>query len=241
MSDDQDVQPHTAKPTGLALMRAEFAPNQMSKLPKGTKAQNECPPDKKQNCNICGGWHHPQIKHLDYVGHAAVTDRLLDCDPEWTWEPVAFGPDGLPALDASGGLWIRLTVCGVSRLGYGNAQDKGAYSPGDRLKEVIGDAIRNAAMRFGAALELWHKGDLHLPDPNDPDSGAPPQARPAPAGPPPALPAYPAKTFEDNMPAWTDAVKTGKRTTAQLLAMIGTKGTLSEAQRKRITNLETEA
>lgn len=153
------------KPTGLALMRAEFAPNQMSKLPKGTKAQNECPSDQKKNCNVCGGWHHPQIKHLDYVGHAAVTDRLLDCDPEWTWEPVAFGPDGLPALDASGGLWIRLTVCGVSRLGYGNAQDKGAYSPGDRLKEVIGDSIRNAAMRFGAALELWHKGDLHLPAP----------------------------------------------------------------------------
>jgi len=27
---------------------------------------------------------------------------------------------------------------------------------------VIGDALRNAAMRFGAALDLWHKGTLHL-------------------------------------------------------------------------------
>ena len=27
--------------------------------------------------------------------------------------------------------------------------------------ELIGDALRNAAMRFGAALDLWHKGDLH--------------------------------------------------------------------------------
>ena len=159
----------TEKPTGLTLMRADFSQNQMSKLPKGTKAQNQCPPDQKVNCKVCGGWHHPQIRHLDYVGHAAVTDRLLDCDPEWTWEPVAFGPDGLPALDTSGGLWIRLTVCGVSRLGYGNAQDKDAYSPGDRLKEVIGDAIRNSAMRFGAALELWHKGDLHLPGPVEED------------------------------------------------------------------------
>ncbi|HEX7822877.1 MAG TPA: hypothetical protein VF463_19950 [Sphingobium sp.] len=25
-----------------------------------------------------------------------------------------------------------------------------------REKEVIGDALRNAAMRFGAALDLWH-------------------------------------------------------------------------------------
>jgi hypothetical protein len=30
------------------------------------------------------------------------------------------------------------------------------------MKERIGDALRNAGMRFGAALELWHKGDLHI-------------------------------------------------------------------------------
>lgn len=35
-------------------------------------------------------------------------------------------------------------------------------SGGDAVKEVIGDALRNAAMRFGAALDLWHKGDLHV-------------------------------------------------------------------------------
>jgi hypothetical protein len=29
------------------------------------------------------------------------------------------------------------------------------------MKERIGDALRNAGMRFGAALDLWHKGDLH--------------------------------------------------------------------------------
>lgn len=61
-------------------------------------------------------------------------------------------------LDANGGLWIKLTVCGVTRLGYGDAQGK---SGGDAMKECIGDALRNAAMRFGAALDLWHKGDLH--------------------------------------------------------------------------------
>ena len=25
---------------------------------------------------------------LDYVGHAYITERLLDVDPEWTWEPL---------------------------------------------------------------------------------------------------------------------------------------------------------
>jgi len=36
------------------------------------------------------------------------------------------------------------------------------------MKELIGDALRNAAMRFGAALDLWHKGgDLYSQDPLD--------------------------------------------------------------------------
>ena len=98
--------------------------------------------------------------HLEYVGHAAITDRLLDCDPEWNWEPLHL-KDGLPAFDANGGLWIKLTVCGVTRLGYGNAESSNYKDLGAREKEVIGDALRNAAMRFGAALDLWHKGDLH--------------------------------------------------------------------------------
>ena len=96
---------------------------------------------------------------LAYVGHAALTDRLLDVDPGWTWEPLAMSPHGLPVMDDLGGMWIRLTVCGVTRLGYGHAGNK---QGGDAIKEIIGDALRNAAMRFGAALDLWHKGDLHL-------------------------------------------------------------------------------
>jgi uncharacterized protein YjbJ (UPF0337 family) len=41
------------------------------------------------------------------------------------------------------------------------------------MKERIGDALRNAAMRFGAALDLWHKGDLHVAtDDDDGDAGA---------------------------------------------------------------------
>ena len=151
------------KKTGLELLREPFPENQISKLPKGTKAQNECPVNEKINCKLCGGWHHPKVIHLDYVGHAALTDRLLDADPLWTWEPFAL-KDGLPAFDMTGGLWIRLTVCGMSRIGYGNAAAVGFRTVGDREKEVIGDALRNAAMRFGAALDLWHKGDLHIED-----------------------------------------------------------------------------
>lgn len=142
-------------------MRTPFPPHHISKLPKPTKAQtDEVRADFKKGirCEVCGGWHHPKVVHLDYVGHAALTDRLLDVDPSWNWEPIAMDSNGLPAIDGEGGLWIRLTVNGVTRIGYGDAQGKAG---GDAMKERIGDALRNAAMRFGAALDLWHKGDLH--------------------------------------------------------------------------------
>jgi hypothetical protein len=118
--------PMTIDKAKATELRKPFPPESVGKLPKGGTM-------------------------LDYVGHAAVTDRLLTVDPEWSWEPFAVGPDGLPALDRSNNLWIRLTVCGMTRIGVGD---------GKNAKEAIGDAIRNAAMRFGVALDLWAKENL---------------------------------------------------------------------------------
>lgn len=155
----------TEKIDPLVKMREGFPANQISKLPKETKAQIEKRKADSNfmvfNCKVCGGHHHKDANHLDYVGHAALTDRMLDADIAWSWEPVAYDANGLPALDRNGGLWIRLTVGGVTRMGYGDADGK---TGGNAVKEAIGDALRNAAMRFGAALDLWHKGDLHLDD-----------------------------------------------------------------------------
>ena len=148
----------------LEKLRIPFLENQISKLPKPTRQQTE---EVKANfragirCQICGGWHHPNVIHLDYVGHAALTDRLLDADPLWSWVPLSTDQNGLPQFDNIGGLWIELTICGVTRLGYGDAQGK---TGPNAIKEAIGDALRNSAMRFGAALDLWHKGDLHIED-----------------------------------------------------------------------------
>lgn len=123
---------------------------------------------------------------LSYVGHANITDRLLNIDPLWTWEPVALDERGLPCMDydAQGkpvGLWIRLTVCGVSRLGYGTCEARKA----EPVKELIGDALRNAAMRFGMALELWSKAELesHHDDDMTSTPTRPPQAPPRPQQP----------------------------------------------------------
>jgi len=146
--------------TGLDLLRAPFPAHLIGRLPKPTKKQTE---DVRANynngirCSECGGWHHKNVVHLDYVGHAALTDRLLDCDPNWNWNPLALNEQGLPGMSPDG-MWIQLTVCGVTRIGFGSAEGKHG---GNAIKEIIGDALRNAAMRFGAALDLWHKGDLH--------------------------------------------------------------------------------
>jgi len=164
----------TLKPTGLALLRAPFPANQISKLPKESRAQADDRKARKQGCVVwkcpeCGGAHHKDATHLDYVGHAALTDRLLDCDPHWYWEPYV--ADGLP--NAGNGMWIKLHVCGQSQIGYGHADGK---QGGDAIKEIIGDALRNAAMRFGAALDLWHKGDLHLDESEEPAPAKPAEA-----------------------------------------------------------------
>lgn len=159
---------------GLKKLRAPFDANQVSKLPKPKSKDAQ-----KSWCDECQSYHGLPAVHLDYVGHAATTDRLLDADLAWSWEPMAFDAKGLPARDDIGGLWIWLTVNGVRRPGYGSADGK---TGGNAIKELIGDAIRNASMRFGVALELWHKGILHKIDLDQHgDEDAPPLPPPTPA------------------------------------------------------------
>lgn len=141
-------------------LREKFEVKQIGLKPKITcracsKAPyRECGEHKKQMCRDCGQWITPKHMHVEFVGHANVTDRLLEVDPGWTWEPVGFDERGLPALDANGGLWIRLTVAGVTRIGYGGADGK---EGDDAVKEAISDAIKVTAMRFGVGLDLWRK------------------------------------------------------------------------------------
>lgn len=139
----------------LQKLREPFPAGTVGKLPKltcGDCSKRQCQKHQKAKCRECEAYISTAHIHLDFVGHAAVTDRLLNVDPAWTWEPLGFDDSsGLPVLDREGNLWIRLTVCGVSRIGVGD---------GANMKERIGDAIRNAAMRFGVALSLWTKDEL---------------------------------------------------------------------------------
>lgn len=146
-------------PDTAGQLRAPFQATQIGHLPKVTCSNcsardRKCEQHKPSKCKICKAYISSAHIHIDYVGHADTTDRLLQVDPAWNWEPLGFTDRGLPALDDNGGMWIKLTVAGVTRLGYGHA---GSKRGGDAVKEVIGDAIRNAAMRFGVALDLWRK------------------------------------------------------------------------------------
>jgi len=140
---------------GFAALRQPFEPELVGQLPRGRVT-------------------------IDFVGHGATTARLLDVDPLWNWEPCAWVGDpknGVPRFELSPdpddpaefvpvGLWIRLTVLGVTRLGFGSCPP----NQFDPEKVLIGDALRNAAMRFGVALDLWVKG--RTPDSEQHSHGA---------------------------------------------------------------------
>jgi hypothetical protein len=135
-------------PETLALLREPFDPKEIDQLPRKIRKTGE-------------------TIMLDYVGHANVTSRLLDTDPDWSWAPFAIDEMGLPAIVRRGDafeLWIVLTVGGKTMPGVGTTpvefdRESGQELPADQdtTKELIGDAIRNAAMRFGVALDLWRK------------------------------------------------------------------------------------
>lgn len=110
---------------------------------------------------------------LDYVGHAEITKILIEIDPEWSWQPVAW-ENGRPATHTQLGkitkrdgtvlefptvsMWGHLTLLGVTRVAVGSVEAHKA----DLDKELVSDFLRNAAMRFGIALDLWTKGETKV-------------------------------------------------------------------------------
>jgi hypothetical protein len=66
-------------------------------------------------------------------------------------------------------MWGRLTVHGKDMLGVGSVKaDKGDYE-----KELIGDFLRNASMRYGISLNLWTKNQWADLDGDKPQAKAP--------------------------------------------------------------------
>lgn len=162
-----ETAPVTMTPAVSAQLREKFDGAHIGFKPKpyckACKASQSgaCQNHERKRCPKCNQNITTQHIDVEFVGHADVTDRLLQVDPSWTWEPVAWDEGGLPRFDSNGGLWIRLTVAGVTRLGYGGADGD---TTEDGKKEAIGDAIKVAAMRFGVALDLWRKTEASAKD-----------------------------------------------------------------------------
>ena len=94
---------------------------------------------------------------LDFVGHADITRILIEIDPLWSYEPCGWD-NGRPAIHVENGMatmWAYLIVHGKKMLGVGSVRaDKQELD-----KELVGDFLRNAAMRFGISLSLWTKNE----------------------------------------------------------------------------------
>lgn len=98
--------------------------------------------------------------NLAYVSHAEITRILIEIDPMWNWQPIDW-VDGRPAIHEANGvatMWATLTLLGKSLVGVGSVR---ADKP-DLDKELVGDFLRNAAMRFGICLSLWSKQDWEV-------------------------------------------------------------------------------
>lgn len=161
-------------------------PEMIEKLPrltcKACKNANGkvCDRHKKIECPKCGSWISTAHVDLDYLGHAGVTKALIEVDPFWNWE-LGWGPrddNGAPFIDPFSGtnpsqpthLFGELTVLGVTRKCVGTVE---GWKGPDTFKELIGDMLRNGAMRFGIGTALWSKAEWNdLPD-ADPAPAAP--------------------------------------------------------------------
>lgn len=141
----------------LAAIPGEYAhpqPGLLSKLPKPTK--RDAP---KGVCKVCGGWHGLPAVHLDYMGHADVTLALIAIDPLFDYGWLTNDNGTMLAVNREGRLVLEgwLTVHGVTRKCVGTCES----SKQEPEKELIGDLLRNGAMRFGVATGLWSKSDAH--------------------------------------------------------------------------------
>jgi hypothetical protein len=96
---------------------------------------------------------------LDYMGHADVTLALISVDPLFDYGWLT-NEDGTMLTTKVGDLHVLegwVTLHGHKRRGIGTCEAR----KHDIHKELIGDLLRNCAMRFGIATTLWSKAERH--------------------------------------------------------------------------------
>ena len=146
---------------------------------------------------------------LDYVGHADVTLMLLAIDPAFEYGWVE--DNGIMAIEETKDLYVLngwLTLHGVTRKGVGTCEKRKQ----EYHKELIGDLLRNCAMRFGVATNLWSRAEAVEAAVESPPAWEPP-ARVA-----KAFDALKGLSEESKAKAKELSLTDGKKITAQAMA-----------------------
>jgi hypothetical protein len=154
--------PITRLPDGRTIdqvweqLREPFAPSQIGKLPKGG---DDVAKSAYQRCEVCKQKAPPHHWHVDYVGHAIVTDRLnrVVGTDGWSYTRPERVHDDRGKLLA---VISEMTILGHTKGIEVGGPATSASTYAGQLKTAISDYICRAAMRFGVALDLWAKQEL---------------------------------------------------------------------------------
>lgn len=116
------------------------------------------------------------------------------------------------------------------RIKYGKyTANQVRTEPADLANTVLKMACKRAqvamTLNVTAASDIFTQDIEDLPEELRPQVDAPKQSGTQP---------YPAEQFTKNLPAWSELIKTGKKTAAQIIAIVGSKAILSEEQKKEI-------
>ena len=102
---------------------------------------------------------HEFLQGATYLSEEAITNRLDDIDPSWTWELVSEYTRDNQCIAVG-----RMTVCGVSRDGVGmqplqiTKKDGTIIDGTEPEKSAITDALKRAARLFGIGRYILEMG-----------------------------------------------------------------------------------
>ena len=136
---------------------------------------------------------------------------------------------------AGGKLRIQWTIEQAQKAGLTGKDNWKNYPRAMLRARCIAEGIRAVyPAALGGMMVSEEAQDLPLNEPKqiDPSTG---EIRQAPAR--PALEPYPADKFDKNLPAWRSLVESGRKSPEAILAMVASKYSLSDEQKRAIRSL----